>query len=111
MRRCWKGVQSSPTVQSSPGLRYLISLEKVAKNLKKYIPFSSPAQNTFSHQNRSKNMDTVTIKKITEITRFLPDTGLLGQNQFFRQIKKVHATARQMVFSFRRNRPSSFPDL
>ena len=23
MRRCWKGVQSCPTVQSSPGLRYL----------------------------------------------------------------------------------------
>ena len=22
MRRCWEGVQSSPTVQSSPGLRY-----------------------------------------------------------------------------------------
>ena len=25
MRRCWKGVQSSPTVQSSPGLRYSLA--------------------------------------------------------------------------------------
>ena len=86
------------------------SQESFEKPLKKYIPFSSPAQNTFSHQNRSKNMDTATIKKY-EITRFLPPNPPLGQTHFFSKINKVPATARQMAFSFRRNRPSSSLDL
>ena len=56
----------------------VITLKKVSKNLKKYIPFSSPAQNTFSHQNRSKNIDTVTIKnnRYFTVTVFAPKSPI-----------------------------------
>ena len=57
------------------------------------------AKNTFSHQNRLKNMDTVTIKKYLIFRVFLsPLSPFLVEIQIFGHIQKVHVTARRMTF-------------
>ena len=40
------------------------------------------AQNTFSYQNRLRNMDTVTIKKYEKFSGFCPTKPPVGQNPF-----------------------------
>ena len=64
-------------------------------------------QNTFSHQNRLKTWTQWPFKKVPQILRFLSSKPL-GQNTYgFRDIQKVHVTARRMAF-LRRNPPNTY---